>query len=435
MAANMIEKGIFFFPNDWDYVPISKVILQTKLRDPGKKPDDEIKYVDVSGVSNELFKVKVFSILKGREAPSRARKIIETDDVIFATVRPTLRRVAIIEPYLNNELCSTGYCVLKANKSLMDFRFLYFFLLTDFYINQIQKYERGASYPAVSDSVVKSINIPKPSIQEQNNIANILSLIQSAIQKQEKIISTATELKNVLMKRFFTEGMNDEPLKETEIGLIPESWEVKKAGEFCNIRTNTLSFSEINSVQSNNSNDIHALALKVSDMNLSGNESLISKAIIEFTISPLNKKLSKFIKPGSIIFPKRGAAIATNKKRLLNHYSILDPNLIALEPDTSCDVGYLYYYFLTIDLRKITDNNTIPQLNKKDLDPFLIPLPKMKEQLEIKAALDTMDSKVVHHKSKKKLLQTLFNSLLLNLMTGTVRVKDKFSEKIIEVES
>ena len=215
---------------------IQDIILKSYQRDPKKLPDELFKYVDVSSVSRESYSITEYSSLKGKEAPSRARKIIETSDVIFATVRPTLMRIAIITEDFNNEICSTGYSVLKPNQKVITPHFLYYSVLTDFFISKIEKLQRGASYPAIRDSDLKAQIINIPPLPEQRKIAHVLSTVQKAIEQQDKLIRTTTELKKALMQKLFTEGTRGEPQKETEIGLVPESWEVVELGK-CLLKT------------------------------------------------------------------------------------------------------------------------------------------------------------------------------------------------------
>ena len=207
-------------PADWKLAPIRTVTIRTAQRDPSKQPQKTFRYVDVSGVDNTLFKVREATPLKGSEAPSRARKDIRRDDVIFATVRPTLKRVAMIPPELDGEIASTGYCVLRANTEKITPSFLYDCLLTDWFIGAVGKLERGASYPAVRDSDVFSAEIPLPPLSEQRKIAAVLGLVQRVIEQEEQLIALTTELKKSLMHKLFTEGLRGEPQKQTEIGPL-----------------------------------------------------------------------------------------------------------------------------------------------------------------------------------------------------------------------
>ena len=164
-------------------------------------------------------------------------------------------------------------------------------------------------------------------------------------------------------------------------------------------------------------------AIKVSDMNLSGNEKYINAANIETALSA-ELVSEKAIPSNSVIFPKRGAAIATNKKRLTTRWSLLDPNLIAIISRASITSEFLYYWFLTFDLASIQDLGPTPQLNKKDVEPILIPCPPGKEQLEIAEVFYAIDKKISIHTAKKSALQDIFKTMLKKLMTGEIRVKD-----------
>jgi len=418
------QTAIGTLPEDWEVCEIKDLVLDTETRNPEKEPAKKIKYVDVSSVSNQTFSVIGHQDFLGKNAPGRARKVVYTNDVIFATVRPTLKRIAKISQEYNGEYCSTAFCVLRANKDKLNFEFLYQYLLTNFFVKEIAKYQSGASYPAVRDDDVKKTKMPYPPLNEQSNIAKILSIIQSAIEAQEKIIQTTTELKKALMQKLFTEGLKGEPQKETEIGLVPKSWDIKRVGDFCDVRSSSILFKDINKIKAQKETPIKVLALKVSDMNLAGNEDEVKSSQIEFYLENEDNYIKKLIPPLALIFPKRGAAISTNKKRITLHYSILDPNLMALLPTNKCNPNFLYLYFQRLDLRTISDKGLIPQLNKKDLMPVLVPMPSVDEQEEVVLTIKRIDAKIHINTDKLKTLQSLFKSMLHHLMTGQIRVKD-----------
>ncbi|MBI5674244.1 MAG: restriction endonuclease subunit S [Nitrospirae bacterium] len=416
-----------FLPKDWDYIPISKVVLKTQQRDPSKKPDEEIKYVDVSGVNNELFQIQEYSILKGENAPSRARKIIEADDVIFATVRPTLKRVAIVESDLHKELCSTGYCVLKANKSLVAYRFLYYYLLTDFYINEIAQLQRGASYPAVRDSDVKGIKIPLPPYSEQQSISHILTLMQSAIQKQEQIIRTTTELKNALMQKLFTEGTKGEAQKQTEVGLIPASWEVKKI--------ENVGFNFLGGGTPSTKNDKYWIG----DIHWTTSKRLATDKIY---LEDGERRISKIGlgNSSSNVVPKNNLIVSTRVTvgkvaiNLVDMAISQDLTGILINRKKYC-LEFLAYQILTERVQRIFEAQkrgaTIKGITREDLKDIRLAIPKTKiEQEEVANSLMVLDRKLQHHQTKKQTLMALFRSMLHQLMTGQIRVKDLQFKKV-----
>ncbi len=171
-------------PKSWEAVEISKLVKETSTRNPEKEPLKIIKYVDVSSVSNETFSIMGHQVFSGKDAPGRARKVVYVNDVIFATVRPTLKRVAKVGSKYNNEYCSTAYCVLRTDEQRLDYEFLYQYLLTDSFIKEIGKLQKGVSYPAVRDDDVRGMKIPIPSIKEQNGISKALK------QLDEKMLIT-----------------------------------------------------------------------------------------------------------------------------------------------------------------------------------------------------------------------------------------------------
>jgi type I restriction enzyme S subunit len=160
------------------------------------------------------------------------------------------------------------------------------------------------------------------------------------------------------------------------------------------------------------------LLLKVSDLNRTENIPVIRTAGLWSQIPVMESTSSK---PGAIILPKRGGAIATNKKRILGRPAALDPNLMGVEPDTSrIDSLYLYYWFQQFDLTKITSGSAVPQLNKQDLFPLKIPLPPLEGQRRIAAILDKADAVRRKRKEAIALTEELLRSAFLEMFGDPV---------------
>jgi type I restriction enzyme S subunit len=135
----------------------------------------------VSGISNDFFIITSSNKIIGKKAPSRAKKTIKANDVIYATVRPYLKRIAIVPESLDNEICSTAFCVLRCQKKKLDPLFLYFLVQSDYFTNKIVGLQRGSSYPAVSDNDIKKQKIGLPSYKEQIEIGRILKKVSDKI--------------------------------------------------------------------------------------------------------------------------------------------------------------------------------------------------------------------------------------------------------------
>lgn len=158
---------------EWKTYSLGDLLQRTETVNPASSPDTAFDYIDVSSVSNATFRIETTQRLRGREAPSRARKLVKTDDVLFATIRPTLQRVAVVPRALNGQVCSTGYFVLRPRTTLHH-RFLFHYLLSGQFKERMELLQKGASYPAVTDQQVRDQEIPLPPLPEQKRIVGIL---------------------------------------------------------------------------------------------------------------------------------------------------------------------------------------------------------------------------------------------------------------------
>ena len=104
------------------------------------------------------------------------------------------------------------------------------------YLN-IDPFIGGDARGKLTKAILTQLAIPLPPLPEQKKIAHILSTVQRAIEAQERIIQTTTELKKALMHKLFTEGLRNEPQKQTEIGPVPESWEVVPLSDVCRFQS------------------------------------------------------------------------------------------------------------------------------------------------------------------------------------------------------
>jgi len=170
-------------------------------------PNKEFEYVDLSSVSRESLTITETTLVNKENAPSRARKIINVGDVIFATTRPTLKRATIIDEELSGNLCSTGFVVLRPNDNITT-DWIFFYLLTTIFMDRMESLQRGASYPAVSDNDVKGskLSIPISRLEEKKNIETMnnlqVNINDLVFQFQQKLKDLEELKKSILQKAF-----------------------------------------------------------------------------------------------------------------------------------------------------------------------------------------------------------------------------------------
>ena len=161
--------------------------------------DTLIDYIDISAVDNETKKVTGYHTITFGESPSRARKAVKRGNILVSTVRPNLNAVALLEEDTPNvSVASTGFCVLES-KDDVDPRFIFNFCKSKPFIDDMVSQATGASYPAVSDKIVRSALIPKYSYQEQQHISNVLDKLVGIIDSRRIELQ---KLDNLIKARF-----------------------------------------------------------------------------------------------------------------------------------------------------------------------------------------------------------------------------------------
>jgi type I restriction enzyme S subunit len=343
-----------------------------------------------------------------------ATKIVPKDSIIFAT-RVGVGKVGInrIDLAINQDLAG----VLIDNEHY-DIKFLAYQLGIDSIQQYVAMNKRGATIKGITRECLEQIRLNLPPLPEQKKIAHILSTVQRAIEAQERIIQTTTELKKALMHKLFTEGLRNEPQKQTEIGPVPESWEVVELGEL-------LSTAQYGMSVKGNPEGNYPILRMTNQVN-----GRIVASNLQF-VEIKDSEFQKFkVERGDILFNR------TNSLDLVGRTAIHDIDgdfvfasyLIRLRTDEK----RLNPFFLSLDFNrdetqvrlKSIATRAVSQSNisATRLKGFPIPLPSVSDQAEIVKAGAGFDSKIALHQSKLAALQDLFRTLLNELMTAKTRV-------------
>jgi type I restriction enzyme S subunit len=143
-------------------------------KNPSRNGSGTFRYVDIAGIDRELKRIARAEAIPCSDAPSRARKEVRAGDVVVSTVRPNLNAIAQIPEDLDGEIASTGFAVLRANPKLVDSRYLFYRAQHQEFVDYLVANATGASYPAVSDSIVRRAALPLPPPKEQFRIIELL---------------------------------------------------------------------------------------------------------------------------------------------------------------------------------------------------------------------------------------------------------------------
>lgn len=200
---------------------------------------------------------------------------------------------------------------------------------------------------------------------------------------------------------------------------MKHGWTYKPLGEVITVKSGyTPNASEL-------SNEGDIPYFKVAEMNLPRNEKYLYDTP-QFVITPK----STFPK-GSIVFPKNGAAIGTNKKRILVTPSVVDLNTAVAIPNSEIESNFLYYIFQKIDFRLITRRGTVPTLDLKELKNITIPVPSKDEQISICSLLDKMNRVIEAKKEQLKELDNLAQAIFYDMFGDPVTNEKGWETQIL----
>lgn len=157
-------------------------------------PGGEFTYIDLSSVDKDLKRIQGAMSLRCSEAPSRARQLVAAGDVLVSTVRPNLNGVAVVTQKLDGATASTGFTVLRPKPELIDHSYLFQWVKHPAFVEEMVRLATGASYPAVSDGIVRESKIPLPPLAEQRRIAAILDKADALRAKRREAIAKLDQL-------------------------------------------------------------------------------------------------------------------------------------------------------------------------------------------------------------------------------------------------
>lgn len=414
-------------PEGWGVVRLGNAVeINKESRDPTRDiPDGKFLYIDIESVEGETGIIKTAKQILGKDAPSRARRVVHKNDVIMSTVRPYLKAFALVPNKYDNQICSTGFAVLSCRNEILS-SYLLYTLFSKNVIEQCNKMMMGGQYPALNQSQVAKIKILLPPLPEQRRIAEVLSTVDSAIQKVGGAIEKTERLKRGLMQRLLTRGIRHERFKDTKMGRIPQEWNFHKIENLVPEKKGVIKIGPFGS-------QLKKDEMVPSGMKVYGQENVMKN---DFAIGNKYITEEKFWKLKSVeIFPDDilvtmmgsigySSVFPRNEKR-----GIMDSHLMRIQVDKSkCLPIYLSRLINDADIIKsqilsMSQGAIMSGLNSQIVKMIRIPLPPLSEQRRIAEILSAVDRKLELEHRRKEKLERVKKGLMNQLLTGKKRIK------------
>ena len=274
--------------------------------------------------------------------------------------------------------------------------------------------------PNLSRSRLAALEVPQPKIDEQQAIATALARVRDAIKIHDQSIALALDLKRATMRSLFTHGLRGEGQKETEIGPVPESWEIKTILELCEIWSGGTPRKSIEEYWIGKIPWVSGKDLK---------SPVLDDTMDHITVEGAEAG-SRLAPSGAVLLLVRGMGLAKDLPvAVINRPMAFNQDLKALVSRGNYPGTFLRSAIYAGKERLL--NQIVPSahgtmtLNLNDVENFNVPCPPDQTEIdEIVAIIDAIDRKIDLHRKKHAVLDDLFKALLHKLMTGEIRVAD-----------
>lgn len=203
-------------------VRVGEVVGETDVWNPAFLTADEpFSYIDISTVDSATKRICEVARVLPSQAPSRARQLVHAGDVLVSTVRPNLNAVSIVPDELDGAIASTGFSVLRPNKTHLEPRYLFHWVQTPQFIQYLTSRSTGASYPAVTERVVRDSLMPLPALGEQRKIVAMLDKVDAIRRKRKESFRLLDEfLRSTFLEMFGDPATNPKGWPRVPLGEL-----------------------------------------------------------------------------------------------------------------------------------------------------------------------------------------------------------------------
>lgn len=349
---------------------------------------EDKQYIDLSSVDRERNIITETQNINADTAPSRAQQIVMKDDIILGTTRPMLKRYCIIPEKYDGEICSTGFCVLRAKTDIINPRWLYHNITTKKFFAYVEKNQQGASYPAISDTIVKAFKLPVPPLEVQREIVRILDNFTFLTAELAAELAARQKQYEYYRDLLLTFKPNEstilnERTNELEINA-PVSW--LKLGECCVVQSG-------GTPSKKNADYWVNGKIKWLSSSVCQNKKEVTNITGYITEEGLKHSSAKIMNKGTTLIALVGATIG--KRAFLQYEAAINQNIAGIYPKNKNLLlpEYIYYISETLYEKFLgLTNGKLAMANLSFVRNLEIPVPQLEQQQRIVDILDRFDT-------------------------------------------
>jgi type I restriction enzyme S subunit len=416
----LLETEIGTIGPDWKVEPLARVCEPPQYGFTASAEEQgNVRFLRITDITDSGVKWPTVPFC---ECPAELlnKYLLASGDIVFARIGATTGKSYLIS---NPPPCVfASYLIRVRAKEEIDPVFLSQFFRSVAYWRQVDAQKNANLKKGVSGSLLKTLIVPVPPLAEKRKIAAVLGVVQRALEQQERLIALITELKKVLLRQLFTQGLRGEPQKQTDIGPVPKSWEqrpLEKAGDVVY---------GIQAAVASNLKPVGMMILTNKNITLDGR---ITLEKINYFVLKTPRHHATVLRKGDLLFNWRSGSKEHVGKTA---YFDLDGEfthssfILRIRPHDEVSGRYLFYYLNFLrESAYFVKSQTFAvnaKFNKSAINRLPTYLPKEDERQEIAAALDAVSLKLKTLQAKHAALTALFRTLLHQLMTAQLRVHD-----------
>lgn len=411
--------------NKFKLSPLSELFyISTSSVNPGNYQDTEFVHYSIPAYDSQKSPV----LEKGISIKSNKYRI-DKDSLLVSKLNPKINRVWKVEKGLN-KICSTEFIVFQPICDNVNLDFYEQLFKSELFQNELLGLQSGTicGLIRVTPNTTLSINIPFPSLKEQQKIASILSSVDATIEKTEQVIAKTKEAKKGLMQQLLTKGIDHTEFKDSKVGLIPKSWHLI---DFIGVADSNIDhsftggpFGSDLKTEDYTENGVRIIQLQnIKDGYFNDDYKIFTSE------EKANKLKSCNIYPEEIIIAKmadplaRACLVPSKDSRYLMASDGIRLSIDKHNFDTDFVLYSINSTYFRNQAEEVGTGTTRLRIGLSALKKLQFKVPPLEEQKRISSTILSFDNKINSEQEKLMKLKECKQGLMQQLLTGQVRVK------------